>query len=175
MFQYNCLSHLQGSSSPSLAVWFRLAHINRLDFLICKNKTYTYNYVLFVQVRQFLVISMGWMGCYWHGDFRFFILHLIFKTLTTWSRVLPEKQTVGQIVKKFASFYGTRSFITACTSTNHTFWSWARSIQSMSPHPVSWRSILILSSHQHLCLPSGVFSSGLTTKIPYVPLLSLIT
>jgi hypothetical protein len=28
--------------------------------------------------------------------------------------------------------------------------SWASSIQSISPHPTSWRSILILSSHLHL-------------------------
>ena len=48
MFQHNCLSQLQGSSSLSLAVCFRLAHINRLDVL----KTYTYNYVLFLQTRQ---------------------------------------------------------------------------------------------------------------------------
>jgi len=29
-----------------------LAHINRLDLLICKNKTYTYNYALFLQTRH---------------------------------------------------------------------------------------------------------------------------
>ena len=35
----------------------------------------------------------------------------------------------------------------------------------------SWRSILILSSHQSLCLPSGLFPSGLHTKTIYTPLL----
>jgi len=33
--------------------------------------------------------------------------------LTPWSRVLPEKLTGFQIVKKFPAFYGTRKFIAA--------------------------------------------------------------
>jgi hypothetical protein len=57
----------------------------------------------------------------------------------------------------------TRRFITACTSTCHLSLPWARSIQSMPPHPTSWRSILIVSSHLCLGLPSGLFASGFTT------------
>jgi len=41
------------------------------------------------------------------------------------------------------------------------------------PHPIHWRSILA-SSHLRLCLPSGLFHSGLPTKTLYEPLLSLI-
>jgi len=44
--------------------------------------------------------------------------------------------------------------------------SWASSIQSISPHPPSWRSILILSSHLRLRLPSGLFTSGLPYQNP---------
>jgi hypothetical protein len=33
--------------------------------------------------------------------------------LTPWSRVLPEKLTGFELVKKFPAFYGTRRFITA--------------------------------------------------------------
>jgi hypothetical protein len=39
--------------------------------------------------------------------------------LTPWSRVLPEKLTGLQLVKKFPAFYRTRRFITALTSARH--------------------------------------------------------
>jgi hypothetical protein len=44
----------------------------------------------------------------------------------------------------------------------------------MPPHPTSWRSILILSSHLHLVPPSGLFPSCFPTKFLYKPLLSPI-
>ena len=75
--------------------------------------------------------------------------------LTPWSRVLLEKLAGLQLVKKFPAFYGTRRFLTAHTSALHLSLSWARPIQSSYPNPTSWRSILILSSHLRLGLPSG--------------------
>ena len=65
---------------------------------------------------------------------------------TPWSRVLLEKLTGSQLVKKFPSFYGTRRFITAFTSACHLSLSWASSIHSILPLPSSWRSIVLLSS-----------------------------
>jgi hypothetical protein len=62
----------------------------------------------------------------------------------------------SQVVKKFPSFDGTRTFITAFTRAHHLSLSRARSIQSMSTHPISWRSVLVLPSHLLLCLPSGL-------------------
>ena len=41
-------------------------------------------------------------------------------------------------------------------------------------HPVSWISILILSSHLRLGLPSGLFPSVFPNKTQYAPLLSPI-
>jgi hypothetical protein len=73
-----------------------------------------------------------------------------YSTLTSWSRVLLERLTGLQLVKKFPTFYGTRRFITAVTSARHLYLSWASSFQSILPYPTSWRSTLILSSH--LCL-----------------------
>ena len=43
-----------------------------------------------------------------------------------------------------------------------------------SPHPTSWRSILILSTYLRLGLPSGLFPSGFPTKTLYAPLSSPI-
>jgi hypothetical protein len=45
--------------------------------------------------------------------------YLIAYLLTPWSRVLLEKLTGSQLVKKFPAFYGTRRFITAFTTTRH--------------------------------------------------------
>ena len=89
--------------------------------------------------------------------------------------VLLEKLTGLQLVKKFPVFHGgTRRFITALTSVLHLSLSWASPIQSIYPHPTSWRSILILSTHLRLGLPSGLLPSGFPTKTLYNPLSSPI-
>ena len=94
--------------------------------------------------------------------------------LTPWCRVLLEKLTGLQLVKKFPAFHGTRRFITTLTRPRHLSLSWASPIQSIYPHPTSWRSILILSTHIHLGLPSGLFPSGFPTKTLYTLLSSPI-
>ena len=94
--------------------------------------------------------------------------------LTPWCRVLLEKLTGLKLVKKFPAFHGARRFITALTIVRHLSQSWASPIQSMYPHPTSWRSILILFTHVRLGLPSGLFPSGSPTKNLYTPLSSPI-
>ena len=55
--------------------------------------------------------------------------------LTPWCRVLLEKLTGLQLVKKFPAFYGTRRFINAFTSVHHLSLSWASPIQSHTHIP----------------------------------------
>ena len=84
--------------------------------------------------------------------------------LNPWSTVILEKLTGFQLGKKFPAFYWTRRFISAFTSARQLSLSRVTSIKSINPHPTSWRSILILSSHLRLGLPSGLFHSGFPTK-----------
>ena len=94
--------------------------------------------------------------------------------LTPWCRVLLEKLTGLQLVKKFPAFHGTQRFITALTNIRHLSLSWTSPIQSVYSHPTSWRSILILSTHLRLGLPRGLLPSGFPSKTLYTPLSSPI-
>ena len=94
--------------------------------------------------------------------------YLLTYLLTPLCRVLLEKLTGLQLVKKFPAFQGTRRFITALTSVHHLSLSWANPIQSIYPHPTSWRSIPILSTHLRLGLPSGSFPPVSPSR-PYTP------
>ena len=108
------------------------------------------------QIRQeYLCVKATWL---WRGSETFYLraVNSLTYLLTPWCRVLLEKLTGLQLVKKFPAFYGTRRFITALTSVLHLSLSWARPIQSTYPPPTSWRSILILSTHLRLGLPSGL-------------------
>jgi len=100
--------------------------------------------------------------------------YLLIYILTPWCRVLLEKLTGLQLVNKFFAFDGTRTFITAPTSVRHLSLSWASPIQSIYPHPTSWRSVPILSTHLRQRLPIGLFPSGFPTKTLYTPLSSSI-
>ena len=98
----------------------------------------------------------------------YLLTYLLTCLLTPWCRVLLEKLTGLQLVKKFPAFHGTRRFITAITSVRQFSLSWASPIQSIYPHPTSWRSVLILSIDLRLGLPNGLLPSGFPTR-PYTP------
>jgi len=93
----------------------------------------------------------------------FEILTLFSYLLTPRSRVLLEKLTSFQLVKKFPAFYGTRRFITALTSAHHLSLSWASSIQSMSP------TSDLLKNHLIIILPStpGSPKWSLSLRFPH--------
>ena len=101
--------------------------------------------------------------------FTYLITYLLTYLLTAWCRVLLEKLTGLQLVKKFPAFHGTRRFITALTSVRHLSLSRASPIESICPHPTSWRS------HPNIIHPSKPRSpqwsppSGFPSKNPYNP------
>jgi hypothetical protein len=74
---------------------------------------------------------------------------------------------VLQLLKNFPAFYGTRRFITVFTRALHWSLSWTRSIHSIPPRSTSLRSILLLPTHLHLGISSGLFPSGFPTSILY--------
>jgi hypothetical protein len=78
-----------------------------------------------------------------------------------WGRVLPEKLTGPQLVKKFLAFDGTRKFSTAFT-TNPPSVPVLSQINLVLASP--YLPILMLSSQLCLGLPSKPVPSGLNTK-----------
>jgi hypothetical protein len=83
-----------------------------------------------------------------------------FLTLTLWSCALLDGPQFVQPLGSSPAFYGTRRFITAFTRALHLYLSWARPIQCTPHHTVYIMSILMLSIHLRLGLPSGLFPSS---------------
>ena len=120
--------------------------------------------------REILQIPWRWiklLNQFYYKKTSKTIKHITY-LLTPWCRVLLEKLTALQLVKKLPVFHGTRRFITALTSVRHLSLSWTSPIQSIYPHTTFWRSILILSTHLRLGLPSGSFPP-VSPPRPYTP------
>ena len=156
-----------GLSIPARALEWSVLHANVAQVSVtwlATGKSYRlYKYVYLLNI--ILCKNAVWTTRSHYGELGSIInYHYL---LTPWCRVLLEKLTGLQPVKKFPAFHGTRWFITALTSVRQLSLSWASPIQSIYPHPTSWRSILILSTHLRLGLPSGLFPSGFPTKTLY--------
>ena len=85
-------------------------------------------------------MSFCWNVCYIVPLYYFFAASLLCSYigifalsvgLTPWCRVLLEKLTGLQLVKKFPAFHGTGRFITALTSVRHLSLSWTSPMQSI--------------------------------------------
>jgi len=89
--------------------------------------------------------------------------------LTSRDRIVFQKLTVPQLLKTFPEFHEIRRFITVFTTAHHLSLPRDRLIPSTPTRAISFKIILILTSHQRL--PSGFFPSGfLKKKKPLYPL-----
>jgi hypothetical protein len=108
---------------------------------------------------QELIVNVRWIHRYRAQNTRNF-------TLTKpklWSWALLKRSPVVQQLKTFPVFHGNWRFIATFTSALHWSLFRARQPQYITPHPISLRSILILSTHLHLSLPSDLFPCGFHT------------
>jgi hypothetical protein len=79
--------------------------------------------------------------------------------------VLLEELIVAQLLKKFPTLYGTCKSVTVFTRARHWFLSWVRWIQHVPSYHISLRSILTLSYHLRLGLPSDLFPWDFLAKM----------
>ena len=92
--------------------------------------------------------------------------------LTPCSKVLLEKLTRFQLVKKFPAFYGTPRFITAVTSARHLSLSWANSTNSIPQHPTTWKSIFFYFPSIYIWVSQVVSFSQVSPPKPCISLSS---
>jgi hypothetical protein len=86
--------------------------------------------------------------------------------VTLWSWALLKRPPVVKPLDGFPAFYATRRFITAFTRALHLSLSWSRPIQSIPPHPIFPRFILILSTHPCLTVFKRALHQSLSWARP---------
>jgi len=90
---------------------------------------------------------------------------------TSWSRDFQQKLIVPQLVKKFLAYCRTRRFITVIKRARHLSLSWSGQYIPR-PLPVSWISVVTLSTNLHLGRPSGLLPIGFPTKTHFASLVT---
>jgi hypothetical protein len=89
------------------------------------------------------------------------------KQLTPCSRVLLQKLTASQLVKKFLPYNGNWWFVSVFTTARHLSLPWVKFIQLTPSHPVPSTYIWILSPHLLLGRGTYLFLFGSLTKTLY--------
>jgi hypothetical protein len=88
--------------------------------------------------------------------------------LTTFMKLNPSWEAANRVAtQEFSCILWNPKLITVLTRALHWSLFWARSIQSIPSHLISLRSILILSIHLRLGLPSGLYPSGFPPNTLY--------
>ena len=105
------LTHLL-TYSPTYLLIYLLTYL--LAHLITYLPTYLFTYLPTYLPTYLLTCLPIYLPTYLHTHlFTYFLTYLLTYLLTPWCRVLLEKLTGLQLVKKFPTFHGTRRFITA--------------------------------------------------------------
>ena len=102
------------------------------------------------------------------------LTYLLIYLIKPWSRLLFEKLTGSQLVKKFSQHFmepDSSLPVYTCPLPVHIL---SQLDPVHNPHTTYFKSILILFSHPCLGLASGLFPSGFPTKTLYTPLISPI-
>jgi hypothetical protein len=150
-------SHLHIGLSSALFLWsFSL----RMNVNCCFVGLYRSRIFQLPHLLNSFTVTMLWNICFSKYDG------------IPWSWVILENARVSQPLKNFPTFDGTRRFITLFIRAPPWSLSWARWIQSVPPHFIYLRCILILSSHLRLDLPSGLYPSRSPTNMMYAFLFS---
>ena len=149
---------------------YLLTHLltHSLTYLLTHSLTYLLTYLFIYSLTHSLTHSLTYLFIHLlTHSLTYLITYFLPTYLLTYSTEHSpswEGNRFFAASQEIPKFYGTRRFITAFTSASHLCLPWASSIQSIPLHPISWKSILILSSHLGLGLPNGLFPSGFPTK-----------
>jgi hypothetical protein len=137
----------------------------RFTVLVARKEPHT---TLHLMVKQFIKPGLKTLlGFLNFSAFNWQYVTYLLTYLLTHSMVqgiISKAESQSACQKKILLSYGTRRFITTFTKARHWTLYWTNRIQFAPSISISLRSIIMLSSHPRLGLPSGLLPSGLPTK-----------
>ena len=124
------------------------------------------------QSRKFWIPPCTYILIYIRTYAPYLPTYLLTHSLTQWSRVLLENLAGSHLVKKFPHFMEPEVSLPRLQKPATCPYPEPDQFSPWLPRPTSWRSVLILSLHLCVGLPSDLFLSVFPTKTSYAPLLS---